>query len=164
MKRSKVPLTKTDPLRLQLFRYISGLPFYLKSSGLAFVADISAYTILKPIVGINLAALIAFCAGTSILYTSLRLTRKSKIAKKRSGLALQLCIGIGSLTINLLVLHILDLIVAPTIIGHIGIYSINSTNYVFATKFIAALFGFVWTSAMTMKNIFALNSPRHSQE
>jgi hypothetical protein len=147
-------------LRKLLREYFTRLPVYLRSSGLAFIVDISLYTFLRPSLGTNLSAASAFTAGTLVLYTTLRLTRESKVQSKRTGLLMQFSVGIGSLIVNILVLNAIE-ISMRYLISYSAFTILNSSRYyAFATKFVAALFGFLWTSSITMKTLFALQNRR----
>jgi len=144
--------------------YLSSLPYYIFSSGPAFIVDLAIYTSLHPILGTNLSAVLSFTGGTAVLYFLLRLTRASKIRRKRDGFALQLLIGIGSLAINLLSLNLLDF-AHSLLIGGISIHFLSGDflsgdTYAFASKIIASTFGFIWTSSMTMKKVFTLRKSR----
>ena len=141
-----------------LKNYFSSLPYYLLASGLAFFLDLTIYVFSWKYFGTNISSLIAFSCGIVLLYSILRLTRKSKFDKKRHGLIVQLAIGIVSLFVNLFILNFLDWIYFDvfnqTINNSLSIY------YPLVSKSISASFGFLFSSNLTIKFNFNLKERR----
>ena len=152
--------------RILLHKYIRSLksyflflPNFLLGSGTAFIVDFSLYTYLRPNIGTNWSALVAFSFGTLTLYIVLRLKQQSKIKRKRVGLVLQFLVGLGSLAINISILNSFDYIL--NLIEQ-DLYSnvLNSSSYYAGiTKLISAAIGFIWTSSMSAKLLFS-HEPR----
>ena len=129
-------------------KYLHSLPKYLVGSGAAFFADLLSYASLKPHLGISKSLSISFLIGTFTLYCVLRWTANSRIRKKRIGMLLQICIGLGSFLINYLVLIQLERL----FIGFSTQPTIINAHFIAAlTKLIAACLGFIWTSYLTIK-------------
>jgi len=155
-KRNRVFFTSKSDFNLKnlVENYLSFLPNFLKASGSAFIVDSLVFTSLRPSLGTNNSAIISFLFGTLTLFSILHFLNLSRIKSKRIAILIQLFIGIGSFAINLLILNLIDSI----------FFSINyslfistldkSFIYAFAIRFIAACFGFIWTSVMTNKFTF----------
>ena len=79
---------------------------------------------------------------------------KSKIIKKRFALPLQVLIGIGTLSIHLVILNLLNLLISISEFNLINYFLKNENLFNSLSKILAAIFGFFWTSSMTRKFIF----------
>ena len=141
-----------------LKNYFPSLPYYLFASGIAFLVDITIYVLSWKYIGTNLSSLLAFSFGVCVLYSLLRLTRRSRYKKKRYGLIIQLLIGLVSLCINLLILNCLDLMYFELIGG-----DTNNMMYIYYplfAKFISSCVGFLASSNLTIKFNFNLKESR----
>tara|TARA_Y100001968_G_C19454040_1_gene770908 strand:+ start:8808 stop:9257 length:450 start_codon:yes stop_codon:yes gene_type:complete len=132
-------------------RYILSLPSYLPGSGIAFLIDLMIYTILKPILGTSLSGCIGFMGGTITLYSIFRLTKSSKIKRKRYGLFVQFIIGQITLIINLIVLNTIDYLWVNYVVVTFPSIYLQVNFYAFFQKIFASSCGFIWTSSMTMR-------------
>ena len=138
----------------KLKSYVNFLPSYLFATFFAFTFDIFTYTLIKPNLGINLSAFISFLGSQIILFSILRIRLKSKITKKRFAFPLQFLIGIGTITIHLIILNLLNLIIFRSNFIFINFFLNNKNLYNSSSKILAAIIGFFWTSSMTRKWIF----------
>ncbi len=140
-------------------KYIFNIPHFLLGSGTAFTVDLLTYTLLSPVIGINLSAAISFVIGTIVLYLVFSITTQPRIKKKRYGLSSQIIVGIGTLSINIVVLNFLQLIYFSLSTSLKSYLLISSPyNYALVSKIIASSCGFFWTSSMTMKFLFKFRS------
>ena len=141
-------------LKTVLKKYLEFVPFYLIGSGFAFTVDITIFTILRPNIGTNYSAFIAYILGTMTSFSILLTITKYRLNKKRFGLIIHLIIGLGTLIINLIVLNFIDYI--TQFYNNILYYNtLNKSNYyALITKIISNGIGFLWTSYMTGKLLF----------
>ena len=126
--------------------------FFL-SALLAFLVDIMVFTLLRPLLGINFSASIAFLISQITLFLVSNLFFNKRIKSIKKGVALQILIGIGSLLINLLVLNGLDLLIYNL---YTSSYLVFGKSYLvsFLMKIISGIFGYAWTSTMVNKLLF----------
>ncbi len=134
--------------------YIKFLPSFFIGSGSAFLIDIIIFTILRNSLGTNISALISLFVGSLTIFTILRFLQVSRIKRKRKGLFIQLCIGIGSLIINLICLNIIDYLTQSINADAYYQYLNESRIYAALSRLVAGCFGFLWTSSMTSKFLF----------
>ena len=141
-------------LKTVLKKYLEFVPFYIIGSGFAFTVDITIFTILRPNIGTNYSAFIAYILGTMTSFSILLTITKYRLNKKRFGLIIHLIIGLGTLIINLVVLNFIDYIIQ--FYNNILYYNtLNKSNYyALITKIISNGIGFLWTSFMTGKFLF----------
>ena len=141
-------------LKTVLKKYLEFVPFYIIGSGFAFTVDITIFTILRPNIGTNYSAFIAYILGTMTSFSILLTITKYRLNKKRFGLIIHLIIGLGTLIINLVVLNFIDYIIQ--FYNNILYYNtLNKSNYyALITKIISSAIGFLWTSYMTGKLLF----------
>tara|TARA_B100000700_G_scaffold201457_1_gene221619 strand:- start:145 stop:594 length:450 start_codon:yes stop_codon:yes gene_type:complete len=141
-------------LKTVLKKYLEFVPFYIIGSGFAFTVDITIFTILRPNIGTNYSAFIAYILGTMTSFSILLTITKYRLNKKRFGLIIHLIIGLGTLIINLIVLNFIDYIIQ--FYNNILYYNtLNKSNYyALITKIISNGIGFLWTSFMTGKFLF----------
>ena len=125
----------------------------------ALLTDVSIYTLIKPKVGLNLAACISFLSSQVILFSILRYNQTSKINKKRHAFLIQVLIGLGTVIIHIVILNIItvittyfDALLANQLVNNQALFNAS-------TKILAACFGFLWTSTMIRKFIFT-SKPR----
>lgn len=162
MKRKSELSGNDNRFKKLIWRYLSNLPAYMLPSGIAFTVDIITYTLLRSIIGINLSAFFAFVLGSTTLYIALRLTRAPKLSKKRYAVIIQILIGLGSLTINLIILNLIQYLVSLN--SAFLELSREEWSYLFTitAKLLASASGFLWTSSVTMKSLFHMQTPRIS--
>ena len=130
--------------------YIKFIPKFLTGSFCAFIIDNFIYSSLRPLLGINYSACVAFLAGATSLFIFLQISSVSKTSSKRKGFLILLAIGIGSLTINIILLNIIE----KLLFGFISIpFEINSF-LAGCTKLVSGFFGFIWSSYMTSRYLF----------
>ena len=134
-----------------IFNYLRFLPYYLRSSFIAFITDSTLYSFFRPLYGIIFASIISFLGGTTTLFTILTFTNKSKIRSKSKGYIFQIFIGIGSLFINIFILFIIDILANNFFRESFQVNSIYSLS----TKIISSSFGFIWSSFITSKYNFS---------
>tara|TARA_B100000965_G_scaffold383096_1_gene382004 strand:- start:504 stop:953 length:450 start_codon:yes stop_codon:yes gene_type:complete len=141
-------------LKTEVKKYFEFIPFYLISSGLAFLVDLTIFTLLRTSFGTNYSAIISYIFGTITSFSILLLITKYRLNKKRLGLAIHLTIGLGTLIINLIVLNILEYF---TQLYNYILYTdtLNKSNYyALVIKVISNGIGFIWTSYMTGRLLF----------
>ena len=131
--------------------YLRFIPYYLSSSSLAFITDTTLYSFFRPIYGIIFSSIVSFIGGTTTLFFILKFTNKSKIRSKSKGFLCQILIGIGSLSINIFILSLLE-VLAKITLGES--FHVNSL-YSLITKIISGSFGFIWSSFLTSKYNFS---------
>ena len=134
--------------------YLKFLPSFIKASGSAFFVDSIVFTLLRPTFGTNYSAIISFLFGTITLFSVLRLLNISRIKSRKIGALVQLFIGLGSFSINIMILNILDYIFISINQLFYSTYLDKSFIYAFAIRFFSACVGFIWTSIMTNKFTF----------
>ena len=140
---------RLDSLKAGLKKYLDFLPFYLIGSGFAFTVDLTVFTILRPSLGTNYSAFIAYIFGTITSFCTLLLITKYRLNKKRFGLIIQLIIGLGTLIINLIVLNTIDQL-TKSYNYMLYMNTLNqSSYYALISKVISSGIGFIWTSYMT---------------
>ena len=141
-------------LKSVLKKYLEFVPFYLIGSGFAFIVDITVFTLLRANIGTNYSAFIAYIFGTITSFSILLTITKYRLNKKRFGLIIHLIIGLGTLSINLIVLNFIDYI--TQFYNNILYYNTlnKSSYYALFTKIISNVIGFLWTSYMTGKFLF----------
>tara|TARA_B100000700_G_scaffold250950_1_gene281796 strand:+ start:120 stop:575 length:456 start_codon:yes stop_codon:yes gene_type:complete len=145
---------KISSIKIEFSKYLGFIPFYLIASGLAFIVDLTIFTLSRARIGTNNGAFISFIFGTFTSFSVLILITKYKLTKKRIGLVIHLIIGLGTLTINLIVLNTLDSF-SQLIDYSFYINYLNKSNYyAFFSKIISGCIGFIWTSYMTSKLLF----------
>ena len=141
-------------LKSKLRKYIFFLPSFLFGSGTAFFVDFSIYTFFKPILGINISALISFIFGTLTLYSVLRIRNNSKIKSKKIGFSIQFLLGIVGFIINLIILNLLDIFTFNFFENQFLLELYNSRYNTAINKLISSSVGFIWTSSMTSTILF----------
>ena len=137
-----------------ILKYFKYLPHYLKVTGIAFSLNIFLYTFLKPKIGINASGFIAEVAGTIVLYSILRLSRKPKINKTIAGVSVQYLISAITVAINIIALNIINLFYINYLLNFNFISTISETYISIISKILASIIGMIWTSSMTMKFSF----------
>ena len=145
-----------------ILKYFKYLPHYLKVTGIAFSLNIFLYTFLKPKIGINASGFIAEVAGTIVLYSILRLSRKPKINKTIAGVSVQYLISAISLAINIIALNIINLFYINYLLNFNFVSTISETYISIISKILASVLGMIWTSSMTMK--FSFNFDNKTQK
>ncbi len=143
-----------------IFKYFKYLPHFLRVTGIAFSLNIFLYTFLKPKIGINASGFIAEVAGTLVLYSILRLSRKPKITKTIYGVSIQYLISAITVAINIIVLNIINLIYINFLLKFNFISIISETYISIISKIFASIVGMIWTSSMTMKFSFNFDSSK----
>lgn len=138
----------------KLISYLIFLRFYLIATFFAVIVDLTIYTYLRNHINIISSATISFIFGQITVFSILNALQIRKIKRKRYALTTQFLIGLGTVSIHIIILKFLDSNIY--LIGYLGIDNIlkNKNIYNLITKFIAACFGFLWTSLMTRKFIF----------
>ena len=138
-----------NSLKIGLKKYLEFVPFYLIGSGFAFTVDLTIFTLLRTSLGPNYSAFISYVFGTITSFFILLLITKYRLNKKRSGLIIQLSIGLGTLIINLIALNSIDQIMK----SYNYMLYMNTLNhskyYALISKVISSGIGFIWTSYMT---------------
>ncbi len=141
----------------KLKKYIKFIPFYLVGSGCAFTIDLIVFTLLRTNLGSNMSAIIAFIFGTITSFLVLSSILEYRLKKKRTGIIIQLLIGLGTLLINIVVLNIIDYS-SERINDELYINYLNKSHYyALFSKIIASCIGFIWTSSLTGKFLFKKN-------
>ena len=136
-------------LKTGLKKYLEFLPFYLIGSGFAFTVDVTIFTLLRTSLGTNYSAFISYIFGTITSFFILLFITKYRLNKKRLGIIIQLCIGLGTLIINLIVLNSIDQI-TKSYNYMLYMNTLNQSNYyALISKTISSGIGFIWTSYMT---------------
>ena len=136
-------------LKTGLKKYLEFLPFYLIGSGFAFTVDVTIFTLLRTSLGTNYSAFISYIFGTITSFFILVFITKYRLSKKRLGIIIQLCIGLGTLIINLIVLNSIDQI-TKSYNYMLYMNTLNQSNYyALISKTISSGIGFIWTSYMT---------------
>ena len=136
-------------LKTGLKKYLEFVPFYLIGSGFAFTVDLTIFTLLRTSFGTNYSAFISYIFGTITSFFILLLITKYRLNRKRSGLIIQLIIGLGTLIINLIVLNTIDQI-TKSYNYILYMNTLNQSNYyALISKVISSGIGFIWTSYMT---------------
>tara|TARA_Y100001968_G_scaffold182943_1_gene167547 strand:- start:544 stop:999 length:456 start_codon:yes stop_codon:yes gene_type:complete len=145
---------KLSSIKNGLKKYLEFIPFYLIGSGMAFIVDLTIFTLLRARIGTNNGAFISYIFGTFTSFSVLLIITKYKLNKKRIGLLIHLLIGLGTLMINLFILNTLDSF-SQLINYSFYINYLNKSNYyAFFSKVISSCIGFIWTSYMTSKLLF----------
>ena len=145
---------KSPQLISNLKKYIRFIPFYLVASGCAFTVDLIIFTMLRTSIGANMSAIIAFLFGTIVSFSVLKSILEYRLRKKRFGIIIQLIIGLGTLSINILVLNCIDYF-SQQINYELYINNLNKSHYyALFSKIIASSVGFFWTSSLTGKFLF----------
>ena len=134
--------------------YFIFLRFYLIATFFSVIVDLVAYTYLRNHISIIASALISFIFGQITVFSILNVLQVRKIRRKRYAFTIQFLIGLGTVSIHILVLKFLDSNIY--LLRYLGIQNIieDKNLYNLITKFIAACIGFFWTSLMTRKFIF----------
>ena len=145
-----------------ILKYFKYLPHFLKVTGIAFSLNIFLYTFLKPKIGINASGFIAEVAGTLVLYSILRLSRKPKINKTIAGVSVQYLISAITVAINIIALNIINLFYINYLLNFNFISTISETYISIISKILASVLGMIWTSSMTMK--FSFNFDNKTQK
>ena len=149
MKKLKIKSMRKDSLKTGLKKYLEFVPFYLIGSGFAFIVDLTIFTLLRTSLGTNYSAFISYIFGTITSFFTLLVITKYRLNKKRSGLIIQLGIGLGTLVINLIVLNSIDHL-TKSYNYMLYMNTLNqSSYYALITKVISSGIGFIWTSYMT---------------
>ena len=138
----------------KLISYLKFLKFYLFATFFGLITDLFTYSFARNYFDIIFSASISFFISQSVLFSILNIFQVRNIKKKRYAFQLQLLISIGTVFIHIIVLQFLDNNIFK--IDNIIIEKIISEKniYNFISKFIAACFGFIWTSTMLKKFIF----------
>ena len=146
-------MTKNS-IKIAFKKYLEFIPFYLIGSGFAFTVDITVFTLLRTSFGTNYSAFISYIFGTITSFTILLIITSYRLKRKRSGLVIQLIIGLGTLIINLIVLNSIDYI-TQTYDYVLYMNTLNKSNYyALISKVISNAIGFFWTSYMTGRILF----------
>ena len=134
--------------------YLNFLRFYLIATFFGVIVDLVVYTYLRNYVSIISSAIISFILSQITVFSILNTLQYRKIKRKRYAFTIQSLIGLGTVSIHIIILKFLDSNIY--LIEYFGIQNIlKSKNlYSITSKFIAACFGFIWTSLMTRKFIF----------
>ena len=138
----------------KVISYLIFLRFYLIATFFALIVDLVIYTYLRNHINIIPSATTSFILSQITAFSILNNLQTRKIKRKRYALIIQFLIGLGTVSIHIIVLKFLDS--NSYIIGNLGIQNLpNYKNlYNLVTKFISACFGFIWTSLMIRKFIF----------
>ncbi len=138
----------------KIISYLIFLRFYLIATFFALIVDLSIYTYLRNHINIISSATISFILSQITVFSILNNLQIRKIKKKRYALTMQFLIGLGTVSIHIIVLKFLDSNLY--LLGYLGIQNMikNKNIYNFTSKFFAACIGFIWTSLMTRKFIF----------
>ena len=138
----------------KIISYFVFLRYYLVATFFGVVVDLFIYTYLRNQLNIISSASISFILSQITVFSILNTLQVRKIKRKRYALIFQFLIGLGTVSIHIMILKFLDS--NFYLIGYLGMQNIlNDKNmYSITTKFIAACFGFIWTSLMTKKFIF----------
>ena len=138
----------------KVLSYFIFLRFYLIATFFSVIVDLVAYTYLRNHISIIASALISFIFGQITVFSILNVLQVRKIRRKRYAFTIQFLIGLGTVSIHILVLKFLDSNIY--LLNYLGIQNIieDKNLYNLITKFIAACIGFFWTSLMTRKFIF----------
>ena len=138
----------------KVISYFIFLRFYLIATFFAVIVDLVLYTYLRNYINIISSATISFIFGQITVFSILNTLQIRKIKRKRYALATQFLIGLGTVSIHIIILKFLDSNIY--LIEYLGLQNIlkNKNLYNLTTKFFAACFGFIWTSLMTRKFIF----------
>ena len=138
----------------KVLSYFIFLRFYLIATFFSVIVDLFAYTYLRNHINIVASALISFIFGQITVFSILNVLQVRKIRRKRYAFTIQFLIGLGTVSIHILVLKFLDSNIY--LLRYLGIQNIiqDKNLYNLITKFIAACIGFFWTSLMTRKFIF----------
>ncbi len=145
-----------------ILKYFKYLPHFLKVTGIAFSLNIFLYTFLKPKIGINASGFIAEVAGTLVLYSILRLSRRPKINKTIAGVSVQYLISAITVAINIIALNIINFFYINYLLKFNFISIISDTYISIISKILASIIGMIWTSSMTMK--FSFNFDNKTQK
>ncbi len=134
--------------------YLIFLRFYLTATFFGVIVDLVIYTYLRNHINIISSATSSFILSQITVFSILNALQQRKIKRKRYALSIQFLIGLGTVSIHIIILKFLDSNIY--LLGYFGMQNIlNDKNlYSIASKFIAACFGFIWTSLMTRKFIF----------
>ena len=138
----------------KIISYLIFLRFYLIATCFGVIADLIIYTYLRNYINIIPSAIISFILSQITTFSILNTLQIRKIKRKRYALSIQFLIGLGTVSIHILILKFLDSNIY--LIEYLGIQNLlkDKNLYSIITKFIAACFGFIWTSLMTRKFIF----------
>ena len=98
-----------------------------------------------------------FFFGTIVSFLVLTSILEYRLRKKRFGIIIQLIIGLGTLSINILVLNIIDYCSQKINYELYIDYLDKSYYYALLSKIIASGVGFLWTSSLTSKFLFKKN-------
>ena len=141
-------------LLTKVISYFIFLRFYLIATFFGVIVDLVIYTYLRNYINIIPSATISFILSQTTAFSILNSLQVRKIRRKRYALTIQFLIGLGTVSIHIIILKFLDS--NTHLIGYLGIQNIlkDKNLYSIITKFIAACFGFIWTSLMTRKFIF----------
>ena len=143
-----------NSIKIAFKKYLEFVPFYLIGSGFTFTVDITVFTLLRTSFGTNYSAFISYIFGTITSFTILLIITSYRLKRKRSGLVIQLIIGLGTLIINLIVLNSIDYI-TQTYDYVLYMNTLNKSNYyALISKVISNAIGFFWTSYMTGRILF----------
>ena len=138
----------------KVLSYLIFLRFYLTATFFGIIVDLVIYTYLRNHINIISSATGSFILSQITVFSILNSLQQRKIKRKRYALTIQFLIGLGTVSIHIIILKFLDSNIY--LLGYFGLQNIlNDKNlYSIASKFIAACFGFIWTSLMTRKFIF----------
>ena len=134
--------------------YLIFLRFYLTATFFGVIVDLVIYTYLRNHINIISSATSSFILSQITVFSIINALQQRKIKRKRYALSIQFLIGLGTVSIHIIILKFLDSNIY--LLGYFGMLNIlNDKNlYSIASKFIAACFGFIRTSLMTRKFIF----------
>tara|TARA_B100000401_G_C52699167_1_gene668221 strand:+ start:187 stop:633 length:447 start_codon:yes stop_codon:yes gene_type:complete len=138
----------------KIISYFVFLRYYLVATFFGVIVDLVIYTYLRNQLNIISSASISFILSQITVFSILNTLQLRKIKRKRYALIFQFLIGLGTVSIHIMILKFLDS--NFYLIGYLGMQNIlkDKNLYSITTKFIAACFGFIWTSLMTKKFIF----------
>ena len=134
--------------------YLIFLRFYLTATFFGVIVDLVIYTYLRNHINIISSATSSFILSQITVFSILNALQQRKIKRKRYALSIQFLIGLGTVSIHIIILKFLDSNIH--LLGYFGMQNIlnNKNFYSITSKFIAACIGFIWTSLMTRKFIF----------
>ena len=145
---------RSNPPKYGFKKYLNFVPFYLIGSGFSFLVDLTIFTLLRTSFGTNYSAFISYIFGAITSFSILLFITKYRLHKKRLGLIIQLCIGLVTLMINLIVLNTIDFI-TQNYNYVLYMNTLNQSNYyALISKLISSGIGFFWTSYMTGRILF----------
>ena len=92
----------------KLISYLIFLRFYLIATFFAVIVDLTIYTYLRNHINIISSATVSFIFGQITVFSILNALQIRKIKRKRYALTTQFLIGLGTVSIHIIILKFLD--------------------------------------------------------